>query len=399
MGSYNTISSKNILLVLLALFLLIGTSYKFFEWRYFSDLAVLQSQTITEELRSVEKISVQTNLYDDLWEKLASEKTKDADRLTIYDSFDGKLNLSIDMDKAYAELLKKNMEKYKRYKFYSNFLVGKRRKISKQLTQNILDYYQYEMLSNQKNIVGSYLLKNIFTVSKDKLIMTLYDNKSSSSPETLYSKYFSEISSLEKYTNENFTLPYEEEIKSIYKYGAETIQNNKNYLKSYYLVIKDFVAGDYESANYKYSKLGDQYMKLNVDMDRLANENSDTDQERFKNTLNTIIQKNRIYKEFNDNGLGRYPLLPSIQFTKINLELCQIYLLKAGLFSTLTKKPIEATNFDDLLKEIESLSPSTSDLDSQFDKSIVTYEKIDKKINYSCTDKETKTSYKFIVSN
>lgn len=386
-----------ILLVIIFLFFS-SILYKYLEWRVIKDFVQLQGVTIPRELSMVESNDKQNDAVAPILDKLNSEKTKIQDRLLIYDELVGKANLLIDASKEYKRVLQENKNKYQQYKLISRLFIGDRGKLFKSMIDNQLSYYDNEIKSAEQGIVEDYLVMDIFIVSKDKGIMTLYDTKASISPNTLYSKYYSEIASLEKYTHEDYKLPEESTIKEYYPYGYETLQNNKEYLGSYYSVIKDYVSEDYESANYKYKKLQGQNLKLNVDMDRLINEGDLQKQELLKTIVGNIVAKNSAILAFKKSNFGSYPLLRQISGWKNDLEMCQIYLIKGSLLAELSKKPNEATSLDEYLASIDQITPSTVEINKDFDKSIMKFINEEKKLTIQCEDKENQTLYEFTLT-
>lgn len=395
--SKKTFYLRNLLLLLLIFILIVSVGYKYLEWKTFNELAKLQDYTIPNELAILEE---DDNLQQDVitdFIKLSDPKSTLINRLTLYDQLDGKINLVLDNEKSYIEAIKNNSQKYNSLNSLSKLLVGNRGKLARRIILDQLNYYKKEINSVYNNIVGTYLLKNIFAVSKDKVIMEVYDKKASSSPKTLYSKYFSDIAPLEKYTRSDFKFPEEDTIKDLYPYGYESLQNNKDYMKTYYAVIKDFVAGDYESAAYKQTKLQEQYIKLNIDMDRLLRENESVNQERSKQIIELVVDKVAAIKEFKNKNFGNYPLLPTIKGWKEDLEMCQIYLVKGNLVSDISKKPIDAKDVTTYLDWLSKRNPSTSSVDNLVNKKIIKFTNSDDKLIYQCLEQETGKKYTFVI--
>ncbi len=399
MGQNKTIHLKDLLLISAFILLAIVISYKFFEWNLLNNISTLQGTAITKELSVLEKSDKLSNSSLEIIGELYSEKTKEDQKMILYDDLNGMLSLTIDNDKSYKDIIEKNQKEYSKYKLFSKIIIGERGRIVQNIVKSQLQYYELEIASISDSISNDYLIKNIFLVSKDKEIMTSYDIKVSKSPSKLYSEYFNEIASLEKYTRDDFKFDYEDTIMDKSPYGYETLKNNREYMSSYYSVVKDYVSGDYDSANYKYSKLQEQYLKLNIDMDKLFSENSDFQQERSKKIIELIVKKDLSIKNFKEKSLGIYPFGRFVSGWKEDLELCQIYLVKGGLLSSISGKPISAVTFDEYLKELSQVSPDTSELDAKFDRSVVKYDNSDGKIKYSCKDTESGKEFSYTNDN
>lgn len=397
MNQKKIINLRDIAILFLILVLLISIAYKYLEWNIFDQLAKLQNSSIPAELSIIEKSDSITESFILNVEKLTASDSKPEKIILIYDELDGIINLDLDNNKLYKETIETNSNKYKTLNLLSKILIGKKGEIAKRIISDQIQYYKNEQKNAYDNIVSTYLLKNIFMVNKDKVIMQVYDEKASKSPETLYSKYFSDIAPLEKYTRNDFKFLEEDAIRKLYSYGYETLQNNKNYMKTYYSMVKDFITNDYESAKYKYTKLQDAYIKLNVDMDRIFNENKSLKQDRLKEIIKLVVDKSAAIKDIKINNFNRYPFLPTIKGWKEDLEICQIYAVKGSLISDLLNKPIEAKDINGYLDWLAKMNPSTLPVDNLFDKSIINFTNDDKKIIFNCLDKESNKKYTFLI--
>lgn len=398
-GLRKTFHLRDLILFFLIFFLIVSVGYKYLEWNFFNNLSLLQATNLPEELSIIERSNEFTRDSISSIKDITSDKKIQQDRLKIYDELDGKINLNIDITKTYLNTLKDNSKKYKPFIFVSNLVVGGRGSLARQIVSTQIEYYEKEIQAAEDEIIDGYLLKNIFSLSKDKYIMSMYDKKTSESPKTLSSKYFSEVASLEKYTRNDFEFPEQDSIKEKHPYGYETLHNNKEYIGSYYSIVKDFVTGDYDSAAYKYSKLQDQYLKLNVDMDKLFAENQSMKQDRQRRIIELITSKNVAIKEYKNKNMGKYPLLLNIEGWKEDLEMCQIYDVKGSLLAEISKKPISAKTLDEFMEELAQVGPSTTMIDDKIDREIIKYTNSEDKITYQCLDRDTGKEYTFITEN
>jgi hypothetical protein len=376
----------------------LSIGYKVFEWRNLDKLAELNSKTVPVELSIVEKSDKNYNEAADLFVKLVSEDLTTEEQLDLLEEIDGKLNLALSNSNEYLKALEENRGSYKKLEFPSKLLLGNRGKFARQFIENQLNYYDVEIEGIKENIISDYLAKNIFAVMKDKIIMMDFDDKASVAPTTNYSRYFADIASLEKYTRSDFKFPKEDEIKELFPYGHEMLDNNREYMSAYYSVVKDYVAGDYESAAYKYSRIEEASLELNVDFDRLFSEGEERENERAKKIIEYVVAKNMAIKEFKKDNLGMYPLLPRVDGWKDDLELCQLYSYKASYYNNVLKKYPEAEDFESLITELAQLAPSTSQIDSDFDKAVVEFTNTDELIQFKCTDGEVSKAYTFTTT-
>lgn len=398
MALKKTLSVKIVLLSLLFLSLLLGIGYKFFEWDTINKLSKLNSETVPEELLIVEKSNKNSGEVVDLFVDLFSEENKSLGKqLDLYEKLDGKSNLAIDYSEEYLDTLEKNRKKFKKIEFASNLLIGKRRELARQFLINQIKYYDEEIEVAKEGVISDYLAKNMFSIMKDKTTMMDFEEIASAAPETNYSYYFADIASLEKYTRSDYKLPKEDEIKNLYPYGHEMLINNKDYMEAYYSVVKDYVGGDYESAAYKFSRIEETYLELNIDFDRLFSEGEERKNKRAKKIIEYVVAKNKAIKEFERSNLGVYPSLPKINGWKDNLELCQLYSYKAALYNNILKKYPDAEDFEGLVEELAQLSPSTTSVDSDFDKETINFTNTDEVIQFECTDREADKTYTFVT--
>ena len=105
METKKTFHLRDLLIAFLALILVLGIGYKYLEWNFFNKLSSLQSSTIPQELAIVERLD---KLYDDSLiplEELVSEGITEERQIEIYDDMDGSLNLVIDSDKNYLNVM------------------------------------------------------------------------------------------------------------------------------------------------------------------------------------------------------------------------------------------------------------------------------------------------------
>lgn len=399
MAINKTINPRVLLIIFLLFLFLLGIGYKIIEWNTLKKLSKLNSRTIPQELAIVEKSNKDSEETLNLIVDLFSDENLDFEKqLLLFDEIDGKANFAISHSKEYSNTLEKNKKEYIRLKSASRLLVGKRGSFLRKYLENQIAYYEKEIEGAKESVVGDYLFKNMFSFMEDKAIMIDFDDRASIAPTTNYSKYFSDVATLEKYTRSDFKFPEEDKIKELYPYGYEMLTNNKEYMKAYYSVVKDYVGGNYESAAYKYSRIEETYLELNVDLDRLFSEGEERGNERAKKIIEYVVTKNKAIKDFEKQNLGIYPLLPEVSGWKEDLELCQLYGYKAGYYNRVLKKYPEAEDFENLIVELAQLAPSSSSIDAEFDREVISFTNTDEVMQFDCIDKEADRTYTFTTS-
>ena len=393
MGIFSSL--RNIVLFLLSILILIGIGYKYFEWQTLKSISSIQVSVDKEELGLAEEESKLGNKAYDSFGKLLEPEASTEAQLKQFDELNGLVNQSLNNQENYIKTLENNRKKYDELRTRSNFLFGKKGKFTKQIISSQKEYYDTEIEIANEDLVSSTLLKNLLMVWKDRVVMDEYDLAATKDIETVYSRNFSDIATLEKYTRSDFKFQESDKIKELYPYGYDSLNKFKDYMASYYSVIKDYIGGDLESAGYKYSRLQETEINLNIDFDKLFDEGNERRKERGKKIISSTTEKVRLIKEFKENNLGSYPLLAPIGYWKEDLILCGVYEYKIGYYNLITNKYPDANNFDNLLVQLSEVSPKTDSVDNKFDKSIVKYSNSDKEIKFECTDKEDGKSFSF----
>jgi hypothetical protein len=163
------------------------------------------------------------------------------------------------------------------------------------------------------------------------------------------------------------------------------------YFSSYYSVAKDAVNSDYESVQYKLSKLEETRTNLNVNFADLFSEGKNKNTENAKNIIQLVSDEAYLIKDFKSKGLYKYPLLANVNNWDEDLMLCQMYDYKSSVYHNMTTKYVSAKTTKDLLNELSSISPSTSLVDSQFDTKTINFTNNDKAITFKCTGRSNNT--------
>lgn len=392
-------SLRGTIFLLLILAFLLAIGYKLFEWTTLKTLSQLHRKTEVQELALTEEgVKLSKNVIDLVEKIFLEENVPLEETLGRLDELQGETRLAIDRDENYLNTIKENQARYTKLKLPTTLLVGKRGAFARQLLSSQDDYYKNEIIGAEETIVEDCLFLSMFvTVMKDRFILDDFSAKTEKSPEVNYSKYFDDIAVLEKYTRDDFKFQNEDRIKDLYPYGYEILTKNRRFMGSFYLVAKDYVAGDLESAAYKYSRLKDEWIELSVDLDRLFREGESRTIKRGKAVLDAGINKIKLIKHFKEGEFGAYPLLSNVGGWKEDLIQCQLYEYKSGLYNTLTSKYPEAQTFEELLIELSQVSPKTDVIDDKFDKSVIRFTNDEESIKFECVDKENNRAFIFQI--
>jgi len=387
------------ILIILLIFLLVGSLvYKYKERLLLIELVNNYNGKLVQELTQIEQSGETSKEAGDLFvEILTNEDLSNDEYFQKLQELQGKTRLVINGDEDYIQTLTKNKVTFEGLRNKAKFFIGKRGKFEKDFIDKQIKYYENEIESAQRNLSRDYLILNIFSVMRDRAIIEIFQDKTVSNPERDIPYYYSEISVLEKYTGSDFAFKDEKNIKKLYSYGYETLHRNKEYMKSYYSVAKDFVAGNYESAVYKYSRLSDAELSLNIDFERLSDEGTSEDIELAKKILEVSFSKINDIKQFKESLLGVYPLFDEVGGWKEDLEMCQLYQYKFSMVNAITKSYPEASTFEELIKELSKVAPKSDVLDNRFNKGVIQFSSNEEEARFICRDSENNREFVFVI--
>lgn len=392
-------SLRNIILFFLVVIILLGIGYKYLEYSTIKSISDIQVKADREEISLADQQDKLSNKAYDSFVKLFTEEEASLEaNLKQFDDLNGLVNQSLNNENNYLKTLETNKNQYQNLETQSKILFGKKGEFVKRFLSHQGTYYDTEIENVRTSLVDDNLFLNLFAVWKDRALMDDYDGKAQKNPETYYSNNFTDIATLEKYTRSDFKFKDEDKIKEFYPYGYDSLNKFKEYMASYYSVIKDYVGGDEESASFKYSRLQETAINLNIDFEKLFFEGKDKSDERSNKIIAAVTEKSKLIKDFKDGNLGKYPLLPTVQKWKEDLLMCQMYAYKTNYYQSITNKYPDATNFDTLLTQLAEVAPKTDAVDSRFDKSTIKYSSSDKKIKFECLDKEDGKTYTFVIN-
>ncbi len=309
-----------------------------------------------------------------------------------------KLNIYINKDEGYRDLLNKNLALFSQLQNNTNLLFGERGVMAKRIVSDQLSYYQDEIKSNSSGLAVGYGTKILFTLYRDNTALQDFGKIIGSSTDPTYiGKYFANIASLEKYTSSDFKFDKEELIKNYYPSFINKVNNWKKFFAAYYLAEKDFAVGNTETAQLELQAVRDNASNSQIDYSSIFNEQNSTFSELSKDILKQVSDQAAIIKDYKSKQLYKYPFLKAVNIWKEDFVLCQMYNFKSGVFHSITSNYPVSKNVPDLIKELSTINPKTDNVDDKFDKSTMKFTNSGKSLEFTCLDKYTREKLNFII--
>lgn len=382
------------------LLLAVGIGYKFQEYQHLKSLVDTYQSVLTGKLTHIEEYnSSQEEGYKHLKTYLSEKpNTPLKDTLSNLDQVIKSAKLIQGIVQDYEKRVDEDREKFQTIRKSRILLVGPVKGFSDRLLDSIDSYYQEEAQTAKNNKLSLDFSINLYETLKDYAIALDFSANSANLKPDKFASDFYKISSLEKYSRDDFSFQNEEEIKKLLPYEYEILTKYREYLKSYYLVSKDVLKGNYDSAQYKAGKLLTNAANLTVDWSRIGKSDEADRTRRSKAILEQLITQLSILRELDQGGTGKYPYIRPVTFNKKDLLLCHMYKYKIGLYSLVTSEFPKAKTIEELQKELSTVSPKTNEFDNGFDKSSMEFTNTDDKIEVTCKDKEANKSYAFPTS-
>lgn len=384
------------LIVSLGVFLIVfGIFYKIYEYNLLSQLIKTDEENFKNEIALIEENSKEKEKQRTEQENYKKEKKakKQDDTIPISTTIQ---SIIVNTDKLteYLRLLEQNRNKIEIINQKTNLLFGEKRTLVKQILQKINDYYKNEIKLTQIEIVRESLFLNIFEALYDNTIS--YDHLTTkwNFSRDKFVQSLSEISSLEKYSKNDFAFKNETEIKNYFPYGLEVLNRYKDSFRSYYLISKDYASERDESALYKARKYADTAVELQtVDWDRLGQEQQDNIFETKREISELLSQKINLFSQLSVDKSLLLPLKNKILFPQFNLELCYFYNYKTQIYYGIRLNYPEATSTAELINDLSIIAPKTNKLDEKFDNNSLVLSNTKEKIEFVCEDKQTNKKY------
>lgn len=376
--------------------------YKIYEYRQINSLISTINVTIPEEIKlASEEASLSHTSAKDFADQFFVEKSKedldslDKDDIAI-DNVQKSFKIYKNKNEEYHDLLHKDSLIFAKLKQDGRFLIGSRRDWYSHLVDGLLSNYKADQSVELNDKTVKAMITQLLTLEKGmvayKRNLLTIDTKNTAS----ISESFNLISSLEIYTEQNYAYEGEELVKTSLPYGYDVLNRYREFLKSYYLMSRDMVNGDYESAVYKGSKFITDSTSLTVDWKRFYGQDEQVNQDLRKQQINNSVEVSSMLKEFFDKKYGLYPLISPIKLTALNLYLCDMYSNKTDIFYDVKSELPKSSTFDNLLSDLDTVAPRTTDLDKIFDKGSVVFTNSESELDFTCKDSAVSSSYTFI---
>lgn len=391
-----SISLRNLLLFILASIILLGIGYKFLEYKTASVLVDLHKKSWAQELSLTSKSQENQRAYKDSIDNLLDPKITPSKSIEELSKLNSLNKLYREHTLNYLATMRSNQKDYENLVLPSRILLGKSGSLVRGIIDNQLKYYQEEIGGAEVSLVSSDLIINTFDVWKDFTVSNDFVARGGSSLATFIPKNFPDIATLEKYTKGNFRYENDEKIKKYFPENYEYLTKAKTYFALFYEIAKDFVAGDLEAAGYKSPRLAEEEIEINPDFDRLFSEGEKDSLERSKKIAEHVFKLVKTTKDFEDTDAGKNPL-GNVAGWKDDLILCQLYNYKSQIYQGITEEYPKAKNTDELLLELDKISPRTESIDSRFDKTSLKFTNDEEVIRFECKDKEENKTYTYEI--
>lgn len=383
-----------VLVILLAVFVIV-VGYKYYEWSTLQYLNYLYNQTWSQELNLVQQENKNELVFLKLYKKVFA---KDAPKYSLsnsYNELEGDFQIVINSQENYLSTLQQNQNTYSNINTF--FLFGERGDFARKVIDNQIKYYNLEIEDSKTVDASNWLEYNLLTTWRDMETVNKFYLELGSDAITNTPKYFSDLSPIQKYTNNDFQFNHSSLIAQYYPDGNSVLDKYKDYFASYYTTAQNYDTGDTQSAAYSFTTLQDNAANLGYNISDIF----DQQKEHMNKNANTITQivanQSNDIKNFQAKRLGRYPILSPIGNWGVDLVLCQLYDFRASLVHNITTKYITAKTPSELFNELSSVPPSTQFIDSKFDKSSMKIDNNDQQITVTCIDKIDNSSYVFVT--
>lgn len=378
------------------IFLLIAIAiiYKLYERRFVGYLTHTFNSAIQSELQLLSEKTPSEKAAGEMLDQffLANSEKAYKDTATMSSGFVRVSKIILDKDNEYSRQLSNNLNDVQGLKKKTYLLFGKVKSESNEILTTAENFYTAEIKAGQEGKANIEAFNVIITMLQDYNLVTQHlasIGKYTTNPI--------DISTLEKYSRSDWTLSEGDQIKSLFPYRYEVIQKYRNYLGEYWLLTKDVLKENYESALYKFPKLVNSDIELTADWSRVVTENEKKDIDDTRNRLEQAFKLNSLFYSFNNQRLGKYPFTKEMKFVITDPLLCNLYVVKTSLFHSIKDEYPKSNQFNDLLSDLSTISPKTDELDKLIDYNSVVYSNNDKEISFICKDKQLNRDYMFVI--
>lgn len=395
-----TISKKTnffVSFIIVFLVLLIGFGYKYNEWYVLNYLNNLQREADLSELKLIQKSNALGH-DDEVVDIFINSLTEEPSIIEEnYKKLNSYFYLNNVTHEEYNDLLVENYQKYRNIKKRSVFLLGSKKQFVSKFLNLTENYYENEIKSSENIDKSLAFVENLYLLIKDRSIIEYYFYTSEDLDDIAAN--FDKISGSEKYTRSDFKFDQEEDIRSYYTLGSEMLDINKKYISNLYLIVKDVIAGDYESADYKYSSLMNQRADFNIDFDDVFDENEDDERKLEQEIASINTEKILLLDDLNKNPIDNYPLVDSLKAWETDALICNLFWYKTSIYKGIFDEVPVVDNLKDLITELNKIPPNTEQVSEiiNYEKNKIEYDQEDKKLKFICEANTTGEEFIFMI--
>lgn len=391
----SNMKTKLFILIMSLVFLLV--LYKYYEFGILTDIEKYHSQSITQEMSEIrdyqkilKKLDSDIGRAFGVTETKKNKEVKKSDQEILNDGISA-LNIKKEKYRQYVKLVDEHEAEFNLLRGRSKYLFGARGAFANRLISKQLEYYDLDSKVAQRVITSFDYGLNLLTIDEDRKKMIKFISDTGNASKN-YSKYFNEISSLEKYTRSSYKFSGEDQIRELRPLAYELLMKNKEYFGIYYQIIKDYVEGDTESGNYKLTKLNTIRANFNFDTKRVDEESEESDRGLVIGAAGSVLNQVELIQDFKFKKLGVYPFNMNISGWKDQLLLCDSYQYRSGIFKWITNNYVKSMNQADMVKEFKDSGIQVSDVDNRFNGKLVITNDKDKLI-FTCVDQDSGEEY------
>ena len=384
-----------VLSVLLLLLILLAVSYKYCEFKFFDDTAKLYNLTSSQELKLNEKMNNESNKAAPI-NRSFFVASSSADLIKVYYEVQSAMSINSVNYNEYISVLTNNKGKYQKLKNRYSLIIGKKADLTRNIIDKQTEYYNLETQGAEESLIKLYFWQSLYEAIVDMSRANQYDKDNQYNTKENTIKNFPNISSLNKYSSDNFKFNHEDQIAKLYPDELAILNKYKLYFASYYDLIKSYIAGQQQTTSYtdRWNKMRQNASNINLDWTSIFKNSLDRDSKRGINIATIGTSELKLMYEFESMKV-KYPLLSSPTHFSSSVQHCQLYDYKASIYPYLLKKPISANSYEDLLIELSSIPPSTIDIDKKLDISNIEFINDKIQLQFVCVDQLTKEKFTF----
>lgn len=384
------------ILPLLIFLVLSVVGYKYYEWRVLVDLNRFQRESVLEELGLVDKSEVvHEKSYDEVENfMMAVGSSPSAEVEEAFWSLESTIRLVKSFDKEYYETLVRNDKRLNELKGRGLFLIGSRRDFYEDYLRLGQDYYDKEIKVANNNLINDEYLLHFFEITKDRVILSDFWVDAGLN-EQYYIDNFGRVSSIKKYAQSDHRFEKEKEIRELRPKGFEYLDRSRKHLKDSYLLIKDMVAGDVESARYKAEAIDRSSADFNFDMDEIFFETEQKDLDAGRDIAEVLIEKIDLLHDFKNSPLVDYPILDSVDRWEDGAIICNLYGYKTSIYNRTLEKYPEKKSVGEYIDELNQVLPDTSSVDKIADFSDFALKNNEEEVEIKCSSNTSDKTFTY----